>query len=119
MDAFVLNVRSYTALDIAVTSEEGDKINQLICASFEKNTKVVVDFQGIRAINTAFLNSAIGKLYASYDSLYLNENLTVANISDSDLAYLKKSIEAAKDYYRDPKIFEKSVREATGDDQQD
>ena len=110
MDMYTLKVKKYTTLDIALTSDEGEIINNLICEAFEKGFSVAVDFEGIRAINTAFLNTAIGKLYSKYDSQYLNQHLAIHNISDSDLLYLKKAIEAAKDYYKNPVNFENSVK---------
>ena len=108
----ILNVKDYTALDIALTSGEGEIIHRLILDAFRKGFNVIVDFEGIRAINTAFLNTAIGKLYSKYDSPYLNRHLSIHNISDSDLRYLKKAIETAIEYYKNPVNFKNSVKKA-------
>lgn len=40
----ILKVNEYTVLDIAVSSDEGDKINQRIHLLLERYQKVTIDF---------------------------------------------------------------------------
>lgn len=50
----ILKVNEYTVLDIAVSSDEGDKINQRIHLLLERYQKVTIDFSGITLLTSAF-----------------------------------------------------------------
>lgn len=108
---YTLKVRNFTVLDIAVSSDEGDKINTAIVDAFKKNVDILsLDFDGIKVLNTAFLNAAIGQLYAVYDSDFLNKHLKITNIKEGDLVYLKKAISTAKEYFSNPELFDESAQ---------
>lgn len=106
---YTLKVRDFTILDIAVSSEEGDKINATIQEFFKNVEVLILDFDGIKALNTAFLNAAIGQLYANYTSEYLNKHLKIHNIKENDLIYLHKAISNAKLYFSNPDQFDESA----------
>lgn len=108
---YTLKVRDFTILDIAVSSDEGDKINAAITDAFEKNVDILIlDFDEIKVLNTAFLNAAIGQLYAVYNSEFLNKHLKIINIKENDLVYLKKAISTAKEYFSNPDLFDESAK---------
>lgn len=108
---YTLKVRDFTVLDIAVSSDEGDKINAAIVDAFKNNVDILnLDFEEIKVLNTAFLNAAIGQLYAIYDSDFLNKHLKITNIKENDLLYLKKAISTAKEYFSNPDLFDESAQ---------
>jgi len=89
----------------AVEAEEGQKVFELIKKAFEEKRKVVLSFLNIEMMTTAFLNMAIGQLYKDFSEEKVKEYLSVENISDSGIAILKRVVDTAKLYYKDPNTF--------------
>jgi len=102
-------IRDFILSDIAVVAEDGKKVNAEIRKYLENDEPVVVDFEGVDLVNTAFLNTAIGELYKDYTSDFLNKYLTIL-LNESDFKSLKLVIERAKDFYNNTDSFNDSVK---------
>ena len=89
----------------AIEAEEGQKVYEFIKKAFEENRKVVLSFLNIEMMTTAFLNTAIGQLYKDFSEEKVKECLSVENISNSGIAILKRVVDTAKLYYKDPDTF--------------
>jgi hypothetical protein len=98
--------------DTAVSTDDGDSIFQTIQSAFKSEQLVNLDFERIHLLTTAFLNAAIGQLYSSYDSIFLNQNLKLSNVADEDKILFLKVVERAKEYFSDKKGFEDSANNA-------
>ena len=107
----ILKVNEYTVLDIAVSSDEGDKINQRIHLLLERYQKVTIDFSGITLLTSAFLNAAIGQLYNDFNSEELASRLFLSNVSKDDLPLFKKVTDRAKEYFKNEQEFSKTTKE--------
>ncbi len=107
----ILKVNEYTTLDIAVSSDEGDKINQHIHLLLERYQKVTIDFSGIILLTSAFLNAAIGQLYNDFSSEELSSRLVLSNVNKDDLPLFKKVTDRAKEYFKDQHEFSKTAKE--------
>lgn len=107
----ILKVREYTVLDIAVSSDEGDKVNKCIRSLLEQYPKVTIDFSGITLLTSAFLNAAIGQLYNDFSSEELASRLSLSNVNKDDLPLFKKVIDRAKEYFKNEKEFSKTTKE--------
>lgn len=113
---YTLKINDFTALDIAVSSDEGDKINEKIEYYLGKVEILTLDFGGIQLMTTAFLNASIGQLYRNHTSEFLNKHLKIINMDPSDFSLLRKVIETAKEYYKDPETFNAITKEVLGDE---
>lgn len=98
-----------------VEAEDGQKVFDLIIKAFSDNKKVTLSFQNIEMLTTAFLNTAVGQLYKNYNEDYIKENLNVIDISDSGTVALKRVVDTAKLYYKDPEALKRSIDEITED----
>lgn len=107
----ILKVSDYTNLNIAVSSDEGDKINMYIRKMLDRYEKVTIDFSDIIIMTSAFLNAAIGQLYKDYTSEELASRIKLLNVSDDDLPLFKKVTNRAKDYFKDKKKFADTTNE--------
>lgn len=107
----ILKVNEYTVLDIAVSSDEGDKINQRIHLLLERYQKVTIDFSGITLLTSAFLNAAIGQLYNDFNSEELASRLLLSNVNKEDLPLFKKVTDRAKEYFKNEQEFSKTTKE--------
>ncbi len=95
----------------AVSSNEGDKLFQKINDSFLKDEHVILDFNGINLLISAFLNASIGQLYGSYETDFIKNHLTLEGMSNDDLHLLKKVNDRAKDYFSRKEDIDNSLNE--------
>lgn len=98
-----------------VEAEDGQKVFELIVKTFKVKKKVILSFQNIEMLTTAFLNTAVGQLYKDFSEEYIKDNLKVSNISDSGKVALKRVVETAKLFYKDPEALKRSIDEITED----
>jgi hypothetical protein len=85
----------------AVSTEEGDEVFKLIDSYFKNNESITLDFEKIDLIVSTFFNAAIGQLYGTYPTEFIQTHLDLINITNDDLAILKKVTDRAKEYFMD------------------
>lgn len=109
-----LIIKDIIKSELAVSTEDGEKVFKKINSYLQKNEKVELDFAGISFMITAFLNSAIGSLYSNkaYTSEFLNENLKLENVEKEDLKLFKEVVKRAKEYFANREGFEKNSNDA-------
>jgi hypothetical protein len=98
-----------------VEADDGEKVYKRIKTAFEINRKVLLSFLNVKMLTTAFLNTAVGRLYKDYDEQFIKENLRVENMTESGLVSLKRVVDTAKLYYKDPQAMEESIKEILGE----
>ena len=111
-----INIFQAVGSGVAVSSEKGDEVFELIDKALQKGVNVILDFSNLKILTTAFLNSAIGQLYSKYTSEKLKETLSLLNIADSDKLLLKKVTDRAKEYFIDKKNIDSIIKESFGDE---
>ena len=115
-DKIIIRVYDEVGGDAAISVDDGDAIFKKIDAAISNELTVVLDFQNINLIITAFLNACIGQLYSKYTSEQLNKCLKLENIDPENNHLFNKVIKRAKEYFENPEDFNTSVREVLGDD---
>jgi len=100
----------------AVSTEDGERLFTTISAFLEKDFEVVLNFANIETLITTFLNAAIGQLYSKYESPFLQKHLRVSNLAPEDRERMIKTIERAKEYFKNKDNLEKDIREAFDDE---
>ena len=84
--------------NIAVSTEDGRKIFEILKGEIEKNkSDVVVSFKGIDMLISHFLNESIGKLYITFDKKRWDEidSIHYTDIDEDDLELLKERVISA------------------------
>lgn len=104
-----LIVKDIIKSDFAITSDDGNKVYEQIFQNLSRGNSVVLNFEGITVMITAFLNAAIGKLYEHFDSETLNEHLKLENVAPNDRILFKMVVQRAKEYFANREIFEETV----------
>ena len=112
----IINIFDVVGGKAAVSTEDGEILFKKITAFLEKGFEVVLDFSNIETLITTFLNAAIGQLYSKYDGPFLREHLSVKGLQPEDSDRMIKTIERAKEYFKDRKNLEKDIREALEDE---
>lgn len=101
---------------LCVASDDGQKVYARLSAALEKNRRVALSFHNVTTLTSAFLNAAVGQLYGTFSEGQIRALLQVEDAEQDDLALLKRVVDNAKLYFKDPQRFNQAVREVMGDD---
>ncbi len=96
-------------------AEDGQKVYVLIDKALKEKRKVNISFLNIEMLTTAFLNTAIGQLYRDYSEEDIKDNLSVEHLSASGSVSLKRVVDTAKLYYKNPGAMEQSINDILGE----
>lgn len=115
MEDIVINIVNTIGDSYGVESEDGQKVYELIKKAMDKGHKVVLSFLNIEMLTTAFLNTAVGQLYKDYTEEQVRAHLQVADISESGKVALKRVVDTAKLFYKNPEALRKSIEDIIDD----
>lgn len=100
---------------ICVSVEDGQKIYELIKDAIEKDHRVVLSFANVTDLTSAFLNAAIGQLYGKFEEDVVQSKLSIENIHQEEIDILKRVVDRAKSYFKNPTPFIEAVNDLLGD----
>src|SRR5947209_4815607 len=83
----------------ALTLEDGNSIHDQITPQIRGGHAVTLDFTGVEDVATAFLNTAVGRLYAEFSSPQLSKYLQVENLNLGGQRSLEKVLKYARRHY--------------------
>ena len=101
---------------LCVASGDGQKVYDRVSGALQEGCHVTLSFRNVTTLTAAFLNTAIGQLYGQFKQECIRSLLRVEDIQPDDLALLKRVVDTAKLYFKDPEKFEQVVREDPGDE---
>lgn len=104
---------------LCVASDDGQKVYERLSVALKEGRGVALSAHNITTFTSAFLNAAIGQLYGSFSEEQIRSLLKVQDMQSDDLALLKRVVETAKQYFKDPQKFEQAIRETQGSDSDD
>ncbi|MCD6115558.1 STAS-like domain-containing protein [bacterium] len=116
METIKINVYAITGDSFCVAAEDGEKVFNQIKKGVLEGKNIDVSFLNVDMLTSAFLNTAIGKLYGEFDENKIKETLSVSDISEEDRLLLKRVVDTAKSYYKNPDQFENSIKEIMEDE---
>lgn len=111
-----INIFEIIGSNVAVSSDAGQKIFNIIDKALTQDYIVNLNFNNINLLTTAFLNTAIGQLYSKHTSKYLQKHLKLSNILNEDKLLLKKVTDRAKEYFHDKKNMDNIIKDSLGDE---
>ena len=110
-----VNVFNIVGSAFCVDADDGQLVYNVIKKNLLEVNKIILSFQNVEMITSAFLNTAIGQLYGEFEENQIKSNLSVENISPEDITLLKRVVETAKLYYKNPERMQKSIDDILGE----
>jgi hypothetical protein len=101
---------------LCVASSDGQKVYDRLEAALKEGRNVTLSFRNVTTLTSAFLNAAIGQLYGTFGEEEIRSLLNVRDMQQDDIALLKRVVETAKQYFKDPQKFDQALRETLEDD---
>lgn len=105
-------VKDLIGSETCVTQSDGELTFKKIYEAFQRKEKVILSFSGIRFVISAFLNPALGMLYKYYDSKFLNENLSIVEITKDQKEMVREVMRNAKEYWNNEKEIKDNLKES-------
>lgn len=111
-----LSIFEIVGSPLCVASSDGQRVFDRLAAALNEGRSVMLSFHNVSTLTSAFLNAAIGQLYGTFSEEQIRSLLRVQDMQADDLALLKRVVETAKLYFKDPQKFDQAVQETLGDD---
>lgn len=102
---------------LCVSAEDGQRVHDKIAPLLRDGQKVVMSFEQVETLISAFLNGAVGQLYGEFPEERIRELLSVRDLDEDDVEILKRVVENAKAYFKAPKKFDQAWKEEVGDEE--
>jgi len=93
--------------DKAISVVDGEKLFKYLKKHLQKDESINVSFKGIKMVISAFLNTAIGKLYRDFTKDTINSKLHIDNLKSDSQSLLKEIQDYAPKYYKNRKKYNK------------
>ena len=97
---------------LCVASGDGQKVYKRLAAILKEESNAALSFRNVKMLTCAFLNAAVGQLYGNFSEGKIRRLLHVSDIEADDLELLKRVVDTAKQYFKDPDAFERAIRES-------
>lgn len=111
MDILKIKITDHISLNKGITPDEAEPLYEMEMNAFRAGQKVVLDFEGVEMLTTAFLNVIIGNLYKDYTSEELKLKLGLEHLDEATAIRIKKVTTNAKSFYNDEKDYSKVIEE--------
>lgn len=95
--------------ELCVASSDGEKLYRRIHPFLRAGKKIVLSFNKINTITSAFFNSSIAPLYGDFDEALIRSSIVLEDMTPDDKLLLKRVTDNAKRYYKDPEAYEKEM----------
>ena len=116
-DEVVVRIFDIVGGPLCVSADDGQAVHDKIAPLLHAGRKVVVSFERVETLISAFLNAAIGQLYGEFTEERIRELLSVRDMTSEDLTMLKRVVENAKVYFKNRKQFDQAWKEEVGDEE--
>lgn len=100
---------------LCVASSDGQKVHDQIAAALNAGKQVRLSFANVESLTSAFLNAAVGQLYAKFSEQKIRASLSVSDMAPDDIELLKRVVEAAKQYFKSPNQVNKIIGKTLGE----
>ena len=94
-----------------VAASDGQKVCERLAPVIEQEHIAYLSFRNVTLLTSAFLNTAIGQLYGMFNEEQIRAALRVEDMDPDDKALLKRVVETAKSYFKNPARFDQAIRE--------
>lgn len=95
---------------VAVSTEKAQRVYKLLARKLRAREAVELSFEGVDAVITAFLNTAIGQLYKEFSDKEIRTYLHI-EASPEIRAMIKSTADNAKRFFKNPAPYREAYRQ--------
>jgi len=113
----IIKITDIVGDNLCISSEDGEKVYQKIVEALKEGERISLSFEGVQDLTSAFLNAAVGPLYNSdFSEQFISENLKPIKATNEDLYLLKRVVDRAKEFFKNPDREKAAIKEVLGED---
>jgi hypothetical protein len=101
-----INVFNIVRSPFCVEANDGQRVFESICNSFEQNRKVILSFSDIEIFTIAFFHTAVGQLYEDFSETKIKNSLELKDITPSGAVILKRMVDS---YYKTASVIKPDI----------
>lgn len=109
-----INLFEVVGSPFCIASGDGQKVYDRLSAALYREQPVSLSFLNVSTLTSAFLNAAVGQLYGNFDENQIRQFLTAVDIEPDDKELLRRVVESAKRFFKDPLRYEQAMKEELG-----
>ena len=117
-EPIVVRVYDIAGGPLCVSAKDGQRLHDKIAPLLKEGKPVVLSFEQVDTLISAFLNAAIGQLYGEFPEDRIRELLAVRDMAPDDLDVLKRVVDNAKAYFGSPQAYDEAWQEEMGDEEE-
>ena len=102
---------------LCVSASDGQRLHDKIAPLLEAGTPVVLSFERVDILISAFLNAAIGQLYGELSEERLDKLLSFRDLALDDREILTHVVDNAKAYFSRSEDFDRAWKDELGDEE--
>ena len=102
---------------LCVSAKDGQHLHDKIAPLLKAGTPVVLSFERVDILISAFLNAAVGQLYGELSEDRIDELLFFRDLAADDHEMLTHVVYNAKAYFSRPEDFDRAWQEELGDEE--
>ncbi len=110
-----IKVYEVVGSELCVASDDGQRVYDQVAAVLREGKRATLSFANVGSLTSAFLNAAVGQLYCEFHEDEIRASLSVSDMESDDLALLKRVVDTAKEYFRNPERCKRARNEALGE----
>ena len=99
MEPHVVSLKSISESPFCVDVYDGQQAHEKIANLLARGERVVISFEGVERLTTAFLNAAIGQLYNEFPETVIRELISIVDADASSKDLLRRVTNRAKQFY--------------------
>ncbi len=107
----ILSVFEIVGSQLCVAFDDGEKVYERIRKAIRQGRSVALSFLNVTSMAPTFLNVAICQFYGEFSEEEIRAKLTVKDMEQDDLVLLKRVVETAKAYFKNPELHQKATAE--------
>lgn len=90
-----IHLKEVLSKESASDDADGSKVYEELERKLQSDYNVTLDFTGISLVTTAFLNTAVGKLFLERDASSVSKHLKFSNVKTNEIELFKLVIKNA------------------------
>lgn len=105
-----ISVFNLVGSSFCVDPDDGQAVFEALHQAITQKQAIQLSFQNVELLTSAFLNTAVGQLYnGDFADEDIRNYIDVVEIDPVDVALLRRVVNTAKLYYRNPMWLESSI----------
>ena len=114
-ESITVRIADIIGSHLGVSASDGQRLHDKIAPLLQKGTPVILSFEHVDILISAFLNTAVGQLYGEFPESRITKLLSFHDLTEDDCDLIEHVVDNAKVYFSRPRDFDQAWQKEMGD----